>query len=297
MTTNRLGRGLSAIIPTRATQLAEPHPKPNVGETHKIPINQILPNPRQPRATFTTANLTELTASIRLTGVLQPIIVRPMPDGTYEIIAGERRWRAAQAAGLTEIPATIRHVGDAESLELALVENLQREDLKPLERAAGYQNYLDQFKGGVDSLAAKLGESRANITNYLRLLRLGVEIRELIETGQLGMGQARAIAGITDPQRQLAVAKLAVRRNLSVRQVEALAARERATAATRARAAATNSYLADLERQFALTLGAKVQIQTGRRKNAGRLILHYNSLEQFEDLARRLGVRAALDES
>lgn len=297
MSTNRLGRGLSAIIPTRQTPLAETQTSQSIGDTRKIPIANIRPNPRQPRATFTSANLTDLTNSIRLTGVLQPIIVRPSPDGGYEIVAGERRWRAAQAAGLAEIPATIRHVGDAESLEIALVENLQREDLKPLERASGYQTYLDQFKVGVDALAAKLGESRANVTNYLRLLRLSTEIRDLIETGQLGMGQARAIAGITDPQRQLAVARLAVRRNLSVRQVETLAARDPVTAGSRARAAIANAHLADLERQFALTLGLKVQIETSRRKNAGRLILHYNSLEQFEDLARRLGAPASIEES
>lgn len=305
----RLGRGLSALIkpappavapavpsdvPVTATDTPSAPPGPRI---HQLPLDRVHPNAKQPRRIFVESRLEELAASIRTHGVLQPIVVRPADDG-YEIIAGERRWRAARLAQLEEIPALIRHVDDAGQLELALIENLQREDLGPLERAAGYQQYMDAFGGSADELAQRLGESRASIANYLRLLRLSPEIRDLLGAGELGMGQARAIAGIADPQRQLAVARLAVRRNLSVRQVEELARANGTTAKGNSAAARPDGdrrHYDELAAALGKSLGLPVKLLPGKKKNSGRLVVQFRNLEEFDQIAQRLGGDDLLD--
>lgn len=324
---SRLGKGLTAILGTRALPAADPadptassrpaardEPRvtaPSAGVSleareHEpggprvllVRVERISPNPSQPRSVFDDAALQELADSIRLKGVLQPILVRTRPEGRFELIAGERRWRAAQRAGLAEVPVIVRDLDDADAVEVALIENLQREDLSPLERAHAYQQYLDQFQVSADELARRLGESRSNVTNYLRIGRLRAELQALIADGRLGMGQARAVAGISDSQRQLAIAMLAVRRNLSVRQVEDLA-RKAADAALEARAqpaerggtGAADRHMAEVERALSKALGVPVTLSPARRKNAGTITIRYASLEEFDRIAGRLGLK------
>lgn len=305
----RLGRGLSAILgarpaspgaidTTRPPRTAGPTKPAERGlDIREISLDQIVPNPRQPRAQFPESGLQELAQSIRTQGVIQPIIVRSDGNARYELVAGERRWRAARLAGLETIPAIVRELGGGQSLEVALIENLQREDLTPLERARAYQGYLSTFEVSAEALAARLGESRSNVSNYLRLLRLPEQIQALIEGGKLGMGQARAIAAIEDPQRQLAIATLAVRRNLSVRQVEALAKRpeESARPAPSATKVAVDRHLDDVATALSRALGLPVRILAGRRKNSGRVVIAYNSLEDFDRIAERIGGRSSLE--
>ncbi len=302
---SRLGKGLSALIAPRATRLETAGSEPRQANDRRdalprIPLDSIAPNPRQPRAAIDDATLAELADSIRTTGLLQPIVVRSMGDGRYELVAGERRWRAARLAGLTDIPALVREMTDAQSFEAAIVENLQRTDLAPLERAAAYRRYLDMFGGTIDDLAHRLSESRANVSNYLRLLDLQHEIFEMLQAGALGMGQARAIAGITDHQRQLAIARLAARRSLSVRQVEELARSADSSAIDVTETAALQDeshrrHFAEIEQSLIRAVGLPVRIHPGRKKNSGRVVITYNSLDEFDLLAVRLGASATLE--
>ncbi len=324
---NRLGRGLSTLIPTRdiavrpsvasgelptrngsrAAAVERATAADRANEVRELPIEALTPNPRQPRATFREESIRELADSIRANGLLQPVIVRATAtDDRWELVAGERRWRAAKLAGLATLPAIVRELSDSESLQLALVENLQREDLAPLERAAAYQHYLDTFGGTIEDLAARLSESRANISNYLRLLKLRPEICYMLGAGELGMGQARAIAAIVDPQRQLALAKLAARRNLSVRQVEELARQagtseagaspssERTPAEPSEFPSGQRQHLSELEAALSKALGIRVRLYPGRRKNAGRVVIAYKNLEEFDRIAERLAAGAPL---
>jgi ParB family chromosome partitioning protein len=303
--TSRLGRGLSALISTTdaASQPTEA-PLTTAGEIspfRMIAIESIIPNPRQPRTGFDEDALSDLASSIRDNGVLQPVVVRLAGDDRYELVAGERRWRAAKAAGLDAVPAVVRELSDSEAFCTALIENLQREDLGPLERAAAYQHYLELFGGTIEDLAARLCQSRANISNYMRLLKLRPEICYMLGTGELGMGQARAIAGIEDPQRQLAIAKLAARRNLSVRQVEALARNSEGQSAQET--PTTPDVEADgrvrqvrmVEEAISKSIGLRVRMHPGKKKNSGRVVIFYNSLEEFDRIAERIGGGANLE--
>lgn len=291
---SRLGKGLNALItprPTTSLRAApEPPSEPTAGAVREMPLERVKPNPKQPRIRFDDTGLQELAASIRTNGILQPILVRPASDDAFEIIAGERRWRAARIAELTTIPVIVHQAGDSQALEIALIENLQREDLAPLERAAAYRGYLDTFGVSVDDLAKRLSESRATIANYLRLLKLTSRVREMLERSALGMAQARAIAGIAEPERQLAVAKLAYRRNLSVRQVEALVSQP-ATDLQKSPQPPTGGdrHRRELEDTLTRKLGMKVTLKPGKRKNSGRVVIHYQSLEEFDIIARKLG--------
>lgn len=304
-TTSRLGKGLSALIQPAAAgssafSVPAGHPQQQhaTGPDHirSLPVDQLSPNPNQPRQAFPDDSLRELADSIRATGVLQPIIVRPAGPGRYEVVAGERRLRAARLAGKATIPAIIRELSDAESLRIALLENLQREDLAPLERAAAYERYLESFGGTVDELAKQLCESRGNISNYLRLMKLHADVRYLLARGELAMGQARAVAAISDPQRQLAIAKLAVRRNLSVRQVEELARRADTPPSTETTAPAPRQrHLQNVEEALSKAVGLRVRINAGRRKNSGRVVITYANLEEFDRIAEKLGGRINLE--
>lgn len=316
----RLGKGLSALLGPRVPVPARSEPavtaipaaaipngpattiplaaeaKPD-GGLRTIPIDEIQRNPLQPRTSFDAAALDELAASIRISGVIQPVLVRKSATG-YELIAGERRWRAAKLAGLTAIPATVRQVTDSEALELALVENLQREDLNPLERATAYQQYLATFHTTADQLAEKLGESRASVSNYLRLLKLHSDVQGMLRSGELSMGHARAIAGLNDPQKQLALARLSARRNLSVRQIESLARDSTTDVEARQSAAApsgTEKHLADVALSLSKAAGLRVEIHSGKGKNTGRVVIHYGSLDEFDRLATLLGGNAKVD--
>lgn len=287
--TPRLGRGLGALImqPNTATPLSTKAAPENRPEG--IPVALVSPNRHQPRTDFNHDRLRELADSIRSTGVLQPIVVRPAGDGRYELIAGERRLRAAKLAGLAEIPAIVRQANDREALQLALIENLQRDDLGPLERATAYQRYLSTFGGTAEELAKLLSESRSNVANYLRLLKLRPEVAFMLGSGDLSMGQARALAGIDDPQRQLALARLAARRNLSVRQVEALVQDANRVPSESGATRVKDRHMTEVEAAISKALGVRVALRSGKKKNTGRIIIHYGSLDEFERIIGRLG--------
>lgn len=299
--TRRLGRGLSSLISVPEIPAPEAAGGPERVESPEksppatAPVDQLRPNAFQPRKAMDSAELKLLADSIRATGVLQPIVVRPRDEGGYEIIAGERRWRAAQMAGLSEVPIVCREASDEQMLEWALVENIFREDLNPLERATGYRQYCDQFGLSADDVAQRLGEDRSTVSNYLRILELPPEVKEWVAAGQLSMGHARCLLALKSPSEIAQIAKLVIDRELSVRAVEKLV-RDRVQA--RAAAAkppaqpkdAKRPQIRSLEQSFAQTLGTKVEIDESRRKGSGKIVIHYFSLDDFDRVAERLGV-------
>lgn len=303
----RLGKGLSAILGTRSvTTPPESHaaasatsagPSDSGGpQVRSLPIDQVIPNPLQPRTQFDDTRLAELADSIRASGIIQPILVRPIGGGRFELVAGERRLRAARVAQLTSVPALVKEISDSESLELALVENLQREDLNPIDRAAAYQQYLTTFRVAPDTLARRLGESRANVTNYVRLLNLAPEIQEMVRSSQLSMGHARAIAGVKSAERQLSLARLTVRKGLSVRQVEALTTDASATAPTTPPSRPPQSrQVQEVEKAFQKATGLPVAVRPGRKQSSGKITITYRTLEEFDALARQLGANQFLE--
>jgi ParB family chromosome partitioning protein len=265
-----LGRGLDALIPRAATT-----------EIPEIPLERIARNPHQPRNRFDEAETAELAASIALHGVLQPIVVRASADGGYELIAGERRLRAARVAGLTHIPAVIRESAAGEQLELALVENLQRQDLNAIEEAAAYRELIDRFALSHDEVARRVGKSRVAISNALRLLDLTSETREAIADGRITEGHGRALAALTVPGLQSAALQIVIERHLSVRQTEELVRRKRDSAPAR-RGSSIGGDLADLEAQLRGLLATRVGIVRTRR--GGRLVIDFYSDEELDRL-------------
>jgi ParB family chromosome partitioning protein len=265
-----LGRGLDALIPRASNS-----------DTPEIPIDRIARNPHQPRGRFDEAETAELAASIALHGVLQPVVVRAGIDGGYELIAGERRLRAARLAGLTTIPAVVRDSADGEQLELALVENLQRQDLNAIEEATAYRELVDQFDLSHDEVARRVGKSRVAISNALRLLDLTPETREAIVDGRITEGHGRALAALTVPELQRAALLIVIERHLSVRQTEELVRRKRDSAPTR-REGAISGDLTDLEAQLRGLLATRVGIVRTRR--GGRLVIDFYSDEELDRL-------------
>jgi ParB family transcriptional regulator, chromosome partitioning protein len=277
-----LGRGLSALL----GEGAAPTPAAARGQRH-LPIGQLEPSPLQPRRHFDAAELEALADSIRANGILQPILVRrhPTRPEIHEIVAGERRWRAAQLAKLHEVPVVVRDLANREVLELALVENLQRHDLSALEEAEGYHRLIEEFGLAQEDLARNVGKSRAHIANTLRLLKLPDEVKALLIEGRLTAGHARALLSARDA---VALAEKVVAEGLSVRQAEALAARSGA-GPNRKKKAAPSPKDADtraLERDLARVLGLNVEIAHGA--TGGSLTIRYRSLEQLDDVIRRL---------
>jgi ParB family chromosome partitioning protein len=265
-----LGRGLDALIPRATTT-----------EVPEIPLERIARNPHQPRNRFDEAETAELAASIALHGVLQPIVVRASADGGYELIAGERRLRAARLAGLTHIPAVIRESAAGEQLELALVENLQRQDLNAIEEAAAYRELIDRFALSHEEVARRVGKSRVAVSNALRLLELTVETREAIADGRITEGHGRALAALTVPELQRAALLIVIERHLSVRQTEELVRRKRDSAPSR-RGSPIGGDLADLEAQLRGLLATRVGIVRTRR--GGRLVIDFYSDEELDRL-------------
>ncbi|MCC6680142.1 MAG: ParB/RepB/Spo0J family partition protein [Phycisphaeraceae bacterium] len=283
-------------------------------------LEAIAPNPHQPRQHFEQAAIESLADSIRRDGLMQPIVLRPAPpeiensklDGRnsgeaaptrnskllYQIVAGERRWRAARLAGLERIPAVVRELDEQTATEWTLIENLQREDLNPIERAEAFRNLAEQYHLSHEQIAKRVGLDRATVTNLLRLLSLSQSVRELVRQELLSMGQARAIAGLNSAQAQEALASRAVREGLSVRQVERLA---RALAGDAVAAgpgkmpkgaiAGKSAYFRDLEKQISQQLGTRVHLNPSRKKGAGRLTIEFYSLDEFDAIMNRLGVQ------
>lgn len=278
----RLGRGLAALIGHDAADepaLADPR------ALRQIPIELIHPNPNNPRHHFDDEMIEELAISIRAKGLLQPLMVRQRDGGNYEIVAGERRWRAAQKAGIHEVPAIVRELSDGEALEIALIENIQRADLNPLEEAQGYQQLMSEFAYTQQQLADSLGKSRSHIANTLRLLNLPDSVRTHIEAGRLTAGHARTLVAADDP---VSLATRIIEMGLNVRQAEDLT--RETSAAKRKPAKAKPEKSADiksLETQIAESLGLQVTI-TDHGAKGGTVSIAYSTLEQFDEITRRL---------
>jgi ParB family chromosome partitioning protein len=280
---SRLGRGLAALIGDIGDENATPERARN---PRRVPIEYLRPNPRNPRKNFSDAELEELAASIKERGIIQPVVVRAVRGAkdAYEIIAGERRWRAAQRAGLHDVPIVLVEATDSEALELAIIENVQRSDLNPLEEAGGYQALASEYKHSHEDIAKIVGKSRSHVTNTLRLLKLSEPIKAYINAGKITAGAARMLIGAPDPE---AMAREIVERGLNVRQVEALA-KERAREPDKSvkKRAAKNPDTVALERRLSNALGLTVTID--HRSKGGALHVQYRSLDQLDEVVRRL---------
>jgi ParB family chromosome partitioning protein len=281
---SRLGRGLAALIGDVGEETAVLE---RTRSQRRVPIEFLRPNPRNPRRNFADADLDELAASIRERGIIQPILVRNvrgMADA-FEIIAGERRWRAAQRAAVHDVPIILLEVDDREALELAIIENVQRTDLNPLEEAAGYQALADEFGHGQDDIARIVGKSRSHVANTLRLLKLPDEVKAYLDDGSLTAGHARALLGLADP---LTMARAIVAQGLNVRQVEAIAQEraEQAGKAAKPRRRVKDADTATLEKRLSDALGLAVAIH--HRGQGGELRIRYKNLEQLDEVIRRL---------
>ncbi|HEX2883585.1 MAG TPA: ParB/RepB/Spo0J family partition protein [Candidatus Limnocylindria bacterium] len=267
-----LGRGLDALIPTSGEDRG----------VLEIAVDRVERNPNQPRSRFDEAGLGELAASIAVHGILQPIVVRPLADGSYQLIAGERRLRAARMAGLETVPAIVRDSDDGEtSLELALIENIQREDLNPIETALAYRELIDRFGLTHEAVARQVGKSRVAVSNSLRLLDLAPETRQAIVEGRISEGHGRALAAISIPELQRAVLTVVLERGLSVRQTEELVRRKRDEQPARERRPLSPD-LQDLESQLRGILATRVGIVRTRR--GGRLVIDFYSDEELDRL-------------
>jgi len=275
-----LGKGLGALLPPPRVS-----PPAEIADVQRIRLEAIVPNRYQPRHVFPENELAELAASIKESGVLQPIIVRRKGDGTYELIAGERRWRASKQAGLDTIPVVIKNCTDQESLLLALVENLQREDLNPMETARAYSRMMNEFGLTQDAIAVKVGRDRSSVANFVRLNHLHPEIQQLVETGSLSAGHAKAILGLSSPEDQLRVGKVAASTALSVRETEKLVNHSLEGKKHQAKPGRNSSW-ADLEARLQKRLGTKVTIQP--QKQGGKLVIHYFSKEELDGVVEIL---------
>lgn len=276
-----LGRGLSALMADVAA---------DSGTTRSpdlfLPIESLQANPAQPRRHFAPEAMEELTASIREKGIIQPLIVRPHPerDNAYEIVAGERRWRAAQAAQLHQVPVLLRDYSDTEMLEVAIIENIQRADLSPIDEAAGYRQLMARFGHTQEQMATALGKSRSHIANLLRLLNLPDEVQDLVNQGTLSAGHARTLVGREDAP---ALARRMVEQGLTVREAERLT--RRPETASRPRRQEKDADLLQIEGDLSAALGMRASIDPAREGEGGRLTLHYRDFEQLDSLLRLLG--------
>ncbi|MFO1074102.1 MAG: ParB/RepB/Spo0J family partition protein [Geminicoccaceae bacterium] len=285
-----LGMGLSALLGGPEALSGEVEQRSAV---QSLPIELLRPSPFQPRRRFDAAELEALADSVREKGVLQPLLVRPVEGGPgseggpggYEIVAGERRWRAAQLAGLHELPVVVRPLSDQETLEVALIENLQRADLSAIEEAQGFRRLVEEFGHSQEDLASAIGKSRSHVANTLRLLALPEAVQTMIQDAALSAGHARALLGCPEPER---LAQLVVEAGLSVRETEDLVRRETARPRqSRARGREPDPNLKDLEDQLTSRLGLEVGIRTVRQ--GGFVTIRYHDLDQLDGLLRRLG--------
>ena len=292
-----LGRGLSALLGepisgvVKSDEVAPAAGATAGGGVRTLPVEYLRPGKYQPRHHFDQAAIDDLTQSVREKGVIQPLLVRQLAENAYEIIAGERRWRAAQAAMLHDVPVVVRELDDSEALELALIENLQRQDLTPLEEAEGFRRLMDEFQHTQEALAKALGKSRSHVANMIRLLGLPEPVKRMMDEGTLSAGHARALLTAEDP---IALAKQVVERGLNVRQTEKLA-QDAVGSAGRTTAKADkpekDTDLIALERSLSNMIGLQVTITTQAR--GGDLSIHYNTLDQLDEVIARLSGNAA----
>lgn len=274
---NGLGKGLGALMLENSvdTELS----------ASTLPINDIIPNKDQPRKTFDEAALEELADSIRQHGVLQPLLVRPLTTGGYQLVAGERRWRASRMAELKEVPVIVKELDDTEAMQIAIIENLQREDLNPIEEAEGLQALIDKCGFTQEEAAASVGKSRPAITNSLRLLRLPEEVREMTKNGSISAGHARALLAFDSPALMLEVAEQIVSKKLTVRDVEKMAKRpvSKGSAKTTKR---RDSFYDEVELALSEALGTKVRVNNGRNK--GTLEIEFYTLDDLKNIANAI---------
>ena len=271
-----LGKGLGALLGDFAD---EPQEK---SAYQSLPIYKVEPNPDQPRKEFDPEELENLAESIRVHGLIQPLTVREMPTGYFQIIAGERRWRAARLAKLSEVPVVVIDADDRKAMELALIENLQRQDLNPVEEALGYKTLMEDYGLTQEEAAARVGKSRPAVTNALRLLGLNPEVLELVRTGSLTAGHARAIAGLKSEKKQLEAAKKVIALSLSVRQTETLCKNMEKEPAPKKEEVFAVDYVAECEKSLSKHLGRGVKIVNGKRK--GRFELEFYGQEDLQKL-------------
>ena len=283
----RLGRGLNALLGEMAD--AEEH-----GPVQKLPPNRIQPNPFQPRKRFDDDDLKSLTDSVKTHGVLQPLVVRPVGDG-FQLIAGERRLRAATAAGLGEVPVHVVDFNDQQVFEAALVENIQRSDLNPVEKAQGFKEYLDRFQLTQEQLGSKLGVDRTTISNLLGLLNLPPEVQDAVRLGQISLGHAKVLKGIAEPERQIALCRETMLKNYSVHALELLVKQQRLDAATTAEASEAprkeavekTAHVKGIEDDLRRRLALRVEIKV-KAKDKGQVVIGFESNDDFERILEAL---------
>lgn len=297
-TPRRLGRGLESLISTDYTA-ADPSPAPRQASQEPTqaqliaPIDQIQPNPYQPRRRFDDRSLNALVSSIQQSGIIQPLVVRKGTNG-WELIAGERRLRAARLAGLNDVPIVVREASDEEALELALIENIHREDLNAIERAAAYKRYGSEFHLPVEQIARRVGEDRSTVANYLRLLELSDDIQKLVAERAISMGHARCLLGIADPKERWGLAAAVVEGDLSVRALEEIVRNRKRgptpAAPKPAAGVALRPLVREVQDRLTETLGVRVRIQERRKPNTGRITIDYASLDDFNRVIEHLGL-------
>ena len=307
----RLGRGLDSLVSdlrvddvVNMPRTGQPQPEAETDRHQRPPndslvvsVNDLRSNPYQPRNITADEGIASLADSISRTGLLQPVLVRRR-EGLFEIIAGERRWRAAKLAGLTHLPVIVRDATDEQTIELALVENIQREDLNPIDRALAYQQFCTKFGLKPEDVARRLAEDRTTVLNYLRLLELPDSIRTRVAEGSITMGHARCLAGVTESAKQLQLAQSVVRNQLSVRALEEIVRREKTSRSEvhppKPKADRQEPpHIRWMQGRFEETLKTKVRIDEGKRKGSGRITIEYYSLDDFERIASLLGVSTA----
>ncbi len=279
-----LGRGLDALL---GGSMAKAIEEPQGADLREVPVDLLQPGKYQPRTDMHAESLEELASSIKAQGVVQPIVIRPIDGGRYEIIAGERRWRAAQIADLHEIPAVVRDVPDEAAIAMALIENIQREDLNPIEEAVALQRLIDEFEMTHQQAAGAVGRSRAAVSNLLRLLSLNDDVRKMLEHGDLEMGHARALLAL-EGQAQSEAARDVAARGCSVRETEQLVRRlGSAPAKTKKEVKSVDPDIKRLQDELAQKLAAKVLFQHASKGN-GKLVIHYNSLDELDGILARI---------
>ena len=303
----RLGRGLSSLMSVSPPPTVEVESSVTPSETVNsvteissvipaetnaslnVSLSKISVNPHQPRRSFSEESLQALASSLKSTGMIQPIVVRAI-DGGYQLIAGERRWRAAKLAGFETVQIIVRDVDGYTQAQMALVENIQRENLNPIDRASAYQILIKQLGVTQAELATRLGEDRSSIANHLRLLDLEPKVQAWVIDGNISLGHAKILASIGDPNEQIRIAGLCVEQGLSVRNLERLLSNQTETAKTPA-TPSVSPHVLDVEKSVARQLGMRVQLKQQGGKGKGRLVIHYASLDQFDELLQRLNIK------
>lgn len=291
-----LGRGLESLLPGRPapTPIAMPAPQAAAAASHEISIDLIDPNPYQTRRQINETALAELTESIRASGVVQPVVLRPAANGRYQIVAGERRWLASKRAGKSAVPAVVRQISNEQAMEITIIENLQREDLNPIEQARAFERLSREFNLTQEQIAARTGKDRTSIANFIRLLKLPDGLQEALESGVISLGHGKVLVGLVGfPELLERAAREVIEKQLSVRQTEDLAARllnpELAEQKQQKPVPVLDPNVREAQRSLERALGIKVDIQDRRGK--GKIILKYGSLEDFDRIVEALGAK------